>query len=141
MNKKGFTLVEVIVVIAITALLLLILVPNVFVMINKNNKKSCNSLVDNIESAAKIYVTNNKYDLGFGCGTSNNTKTITLQNLIDTGDLSTDSTGKIINPIDKSEISLDKSIVKVTYNCNTKEFNYDIDMYNIDEEVVDCTNN
>ena len=139
MNKKGFTLVEVLVVLAIIALLLLVLVPNVFIMINKNNEKSCNNIINNIESAAKIYVTNNKYDLGFTCNGSY--QEITLQDLIDTGDLTTDSSGKITNPIDKKEISLDKSIVKVTYNCNTKEFNYDINMYNINYELVDCTNN
>ena len=38
--KKGFTLVEILIVLAILALLLLILVPNVFVLINKNNVKS-----------------------------------------------------------------------------------------------------
>lgn len=41
MNKKGFTLIETIMVIAILALLMLILVPNVISLINKNNIKSC----------------------------------------------------------------------------------------------------
>lgn len=132
MNKKGFTLVEVIVVIAIIALLLLILVPNVFVMINKNNEKSCNSLINNIESAAKIYVTNNKYNLAFGCNVTNNTKEITLQTLIDTGDLTTDSTETIINPVTDEEIPL-TTIIKVTYDCSTKEFTYVVG--------IECTNN
>lgn len=138
MNRKGFTLVEVILVLAILALLLVILVPNVFVLIEKNNEKSCNNLKDNIESAAKMYVTQNKYELGFTCISS---KDIRFQTLIDSGDLIPDSSGKIINPVDDKDISLEKSIVKVTYNCNTKEFNYEIEMYNIDEELVDCINN
>lgn len=132
MNRKGFTLVEVIVVIAILAVLVLILVPNIFVMINKNNEKSCNSLIDNIESAAKIYVTNNKYNLGFGCNAPNNTKNIKLQTLVDSGNLKTDGAGKIINPIDESEISFDNAVV-VTYDCNTKTFSYNV-------TGIDCTN-
>ena len=132
MNRKGFTLVEVLVVIAIVAILLLVLVPNVFIMINKNNEKSCNNLVKNIESAAKIYVMENKYNLGFGCDSSNNIKEITLITLIDYGKLKTDSTGKITNPIDDKEIPLE-SIVKVTYNCSVKDFSYEV-------VGIDCIN-
>ena len=44
MNKKGFTLIEVIMVIAIIAILSIILTPNVMVFINKNNKKSCEKM-------------------------------------------------------------------------------------------------
>ena len=125
MNRKGFTLVEVLIAIAIVAILLLVLVPNVFVMIDKNNEKSCNNLVNNIESSTKIYVTNNKYDLEFGCNSPNNKKNITLQTLINSGDLETDSTGKIKNPINDKEIPF-TTVVEVTYNCNTREFSYKV---------------
>ncbi len=128
MNRKGFTLVEVIVVIAIIAILLLVLVPNVFVMIDKNNKKSCNNLKDNIESAAKIYVTNNKYDLGFGCNTPKN---ITFKTLVDSGDLELNG-GTLENPFTGSEVNLDSNYVKVTYDCNNKSFSYEV--YGIDCE-------
>ena len=37
MNKKGFTLIELIMVIVIIAILSLVLVPNIFTFINKNN--------------------------------------------------------------------------------------------------------
>lgn len=121
MNRKGFTLVEVLVVIAIVAILLLVLVPNVFVMIDKNNVKSCNNLIKNIESAAKIYVNENKYSFGFDCDSK---KSITFQTLIDYGTLKTDDSGKIINPVDDDEeISLE-NVVEVTYNCNTRDFTY-----------------
>ena len=70
MNKKGFTLIETIMVIAILALLMLILVPNVISLINKNNIKSCQNLEDSIKNAAKVYVANNKYQLGFSCDTA-----------------------------------------------------------------------
>lgn len=124
MNKKGFTLVEVILVLAIMSIILLILVPNVFVMINKNNEKSCNSLINNIESAAKIYVTNNKYNLGFSCPTEDliSTIEITLQTLVDSGDLTIEG-DTIINPVTDNKVELTNK-VEVSYNCNTKEFSY-----------------
>lgn len=128
MNKKGFTLIELILALVIMSLIILIIVPNVFVILNKSNEKACNSLVNNIESATKMYVTNNKYNLGFTCdGTVN----ITLQTLIDSGDLSTDSSGKIINPINDTEVSL-TSAVSVTYNCNNNTFTYVVN-------GIDCT--
>ena len=40
MKKQGFTLIEVIMVIAIIAILSIILAPNVMVLINKNNERS-----------------------------------------------------------------------------------------------------
>ncbi len=120
MNKKGFTLIETIMVIAILALLMLILVPNVITLINKNNIKSCHSLEDSIKNAAKIYVTNNKYQLGFSCDT---TKEITIQTLVNSGDLKlTDN--ELVNPKDNSTIKQDKEIT-VTYDCNKKIFTYD----------------
>lgn len=120
MNKKGFTLIETIMVIAILALLMLILVPNVITLINKNNIKSCHNLEDSIKNAAKIYVTNNKYQLGFSCDT---TKEITIQTLVNSGDLKL-SNNELVNPKDNGTISLNET-VKVTYNCTTKDFTYD----------------
>lgn len=123
MNKKGFTLIEVIMVIAIIAILSIILTPNVMVFINKNNKKSCEKMISNIESAAKMYVNQNKYELGFDC--SGKSKEITLKTLVDTGYL----TKNITNPINKEEISLDNTI-SVTYNCDNKIFTYKVNGIN-----------
>lgn len=128
MNKKGFTLVEVILAMAIMALLVLILVPNIFVLLNKNNIKSCNNLKSNIESAAKMYVVNNKYELGIIC---NEPKNITFKTLVDSGDLKLDSTGKLINPIDNTEILLSNTVT-IIYNCNSNSFTYTVNN-------IDCT--
>ena len=119
MNKKGFTLIEVIVVIVIIVILSLILIPNVMLFINKNDIKSCEKLITNIESSAKIYVSENKYTLGFDC--SNTSKTITLQQLVEEGDLSS----PIINPKTKEPIDLNTTIA-VTYNCKDKTFTYKV---------------
>ena len=124
MNRKGFTLIETIMVIAILALLMLILVPNVISLINKNNIKSCQNLEDSIKNAAKVYVANNKYQLGFSCDTA---KEITIQTLVDSGDLKlTDN--KLVNPVSGKYIHL-SSKIKVTYNCTTKDFNYEFDEF------------
>ena len=137
MNRKGFTLVEVLLTLAILALILIILVPNVFVLVEKNNIKSCENLIKNIESSAKIYVSSNKYNLGIKCYDENNPEdTIlkrTLNDLIKSGDLATDSSGKITNPAKKNSEILLSNVVNVTYNCSTKEFNYEV-------TGIDCTN-
>ena len=119
-NKKGFTLIEVIVVIVIIVILSLILIPNVMLFINKNDINSCEKLITNIESSAKIYVSENKYTLGFDCD-SNATKEIKLQKLVDEGDLSS----PIINPKTKEPIDLNTTIA-VTYNCTDKTFTYKV---------------
>ena len=121
MNRKGFTLIEVIMVIAIIALIFLLLIPNVISLIGKNNKESCENLKENIISAAKIYVNINKYDLGFSCDTAKN---ITLQALVDSGDLKE----PVINPITKEEIDLNNSSVSVTYNCTSRTFSYNYNL-------------
>lgn len=125
MNRKGFTLIEVIMVIAIIAILSIILIPNVMVLINENKKRSCEKMIDNIESAAKMYVNQNKYELGFDCDDNNKTKGIKLKTLVDAGYLG----GELVNPINKEKISLE-SEVSVTYNCKVKGFEYKVNNIN-----------
>ncbi len=118
-SNKGFSLIELIIVIALLAILLLVLVPNIIALINKNDVKSCHNLEDGIIKATKEYVVNNKYNLNFTCGEE---KYITLKILINSGDLKL-SDNKITNPITNEDISLDEEVV-VKYNCDTKEFSY-----------------
>lgn len=110
-NKKGFTLIETLMVIALIGMISLILVPNVINIINKNKVKSCENQKKNIISATKIYVNENKYDLGFTCGSKKN---IEVQDLIDAGKLSSDM----------NDESLPNKLVEVTFNCETKQFQY-----------------
>ena len=51
-------------------------------------------------------------------------KNIMLKTLVDSGDLKTDTSGKIINPTDDSEIDLENSGVSVTYDCDSRTFSY-----------------
>lgn len=124
MNKKGFTLIELLMVIAIIAIISMILVPNVINMISTNKQKSCESLKKNIISATKLYVNENKYDLGFDCDNTieipiSNTKKISISKLIEAGKID----GDIKNPINNDDLT--NKEVSVTFNCQTKQFTYD----------------
>lgn len=118
MNKKGFTLIELLMVIAIITIISMILVPNVINMISINKQKSCESLKKNIISATKLYVNENKYDLGFTC---DNTKEIPISDLIKAGKLD----GEIKNPINNEDLTTEK--VEVKFNCQTKQFTYNFE--------------
>ena len=124
MNKKGFTLIELLMVIAIIAIISMILVPNVINMISTNKQKSCESLKKNIISATKLYVNENKYDLGFNCDNTieipiSNTIKISISKLIEAGKID----GDIKNPINNDDLT--NKEVSVTFNCQTKQFTYD----------------
>jgi len=116
MNKKGFTLIELLMVIAIIAIISMILIPNVINMISTNKQKSCESLKKNIISATKLYVNENKYDLGFTC---DNTIKISISKLIEAGKIDVDIKNQINND------DLTNKEVSVTFNCQTKQFTYD----------------
>ena len=111
-NKKGFTLVEALFVIAIIGVLLLTLIPSVIIIINKNKEKSCISTRDSIISAAKMYVAENKYE-EIDCGNN----IITIEKLKEYGNLS-----------DRELDDRFLNSVTVTYNCDTKEFSYTYDV-------------
>lgn len=56
-NKKGFTLIEMIVVVAIIAILILLMVPNVMRFIQSTNETAANANAKTIFVAAQTYVT------------------------------------------------------------------------------------
>lgn len=119
-NRRGFTLIEVILVIVIIAILSLVLIPNVLVFVDKNNVSMCEKLKNNIISAAEMYVSQNKYELGFSCNTE---KDISFDTLVSSGNIK----GPIINPINDEEVN---GKVKVTYNCDKRVFLYEVEGIN-----------
>ena len=118
MNKKGFTLVEALLVIAIIGVLLLTLIPSVITMINKNKEKTCLSTRDSILSTTKMFIAENKYNLDFSCGEG---KEIYINDLKNFGNIDDDK--------EFDEKFLNTPII-VVYDCNNKTFSY--------EYVIDC---
>ena len=129
MNNRGFTLIELIVTIALLALISTISVSVIGNIRGKHNVNSYYELLKNVESAAKLYVTDNRYNLksvgiDIKCP-DNNTFTISLQKLVDNGYLTTDNNE--IKNFDGSTLTLSENKVTVTYDCTKKNFTYKID--------------
>lgn len=139
MNNRGFTLIELIVVIAIIALLALVLTPNVINLINKNNINTYNDTIKSIESAAKMYVSDNRYNKNFlknedgssilECSSTNRSSVtyIEISTLIANGNLTKAPQNTCKNNTDLDfydSMGSELVQVKVTYNCDSKQFSY-----------------
>lgn len=120
LNNKGFTLIEILAVVIILSVLIVIMVPSVNYLIDKNKEDNYKSLKAGIISAAKVYLSDNRYNitLSYGdtlCDTdeeniasiAGNTlkdSKLPIKLLIDSKDLTTNSEGNITDPRDKSKI-------------------------------------
>ena len=65
MNNKGFTLIELIATIALLAVISLISYVSITKVLEQNKINQCETLVNNIKSAAKEYVSDNRYNKDF----------------------------------------------------------------------------
>lgn len=142
MNNRGFTLIELIVTIALLALISTISVSVIGNIRGKHNVNAYYELLKNVESAAKLYVTDNRYNLksvgiDIKCP-NNNTFTISLQQLVDSGYLTTDN-NKIKN-FDGSTLTLSENKVTVTYDCTKKNFTYKIDKNDENNKICEKSN-
>jgi len=128
MNNKGFTLIELILVISVLSMLALLSTPNIIKLLEKNKADNYNSTIDSIVKATELYISNNRYELVYDdkCLPSDSEKnintTIKLQNIIDTKDIKTPVTNFCTDEIISSD-----TIIKITLNCGTKQFKIDID--------------
>lgn len=133
-KKKGFTLIEGIMVVAIIGILSLILIPNVLGVIQKNKVNSYNSMIDSVINASKVYISDkkNSSDIINNIDCSGNKELslfcIPVQSIIDSGDLSE----KFVNPLNGDKIEtkdasgkfIDTEQILVVFYCRTKNFIY-----------------
>ena len=139
MNNKGFTLVELILVISVLAMLALLSTPSITRMIEQNKVNNYNSTIDSIINAASLYASNNRYELKFDnnafCRPSDTNdifSVITLKDLIDNGDIS--------SPVKNFCTDVDFSVssqIRIILNCKTRQFSYEILGLKKKENVTD----
>lgn len=113
MNNKGFTLIELIITIALLAVISIISFVSINGVIEKNRIENCENLRKSIISAAKEYVSDNRYDSLFVDSVGGMKVNITAQKLINNNNLS----GKIVNPFNNEEINNAEN-VKITIELN-----------------------
>ena len=105
-NKKGFTLVELVIVIAILAILALILVPAI-------GKYIGNANTSKMDASVRTIYTNSVLEQSLNPGHADLLKNITDASNIKTGDLI------------KVEIAKDGKVTKVTYTSDSKTVTFD----------------
>lgn len=112
MNKNGFTLVELLVVILILGLLVAIVVPTANNVATKSKIKMCNTKIELIREAAELWGQKNRKII------FNSTSiTKTFKELADMGVIDYDNGNEILNPINNENLN-DKQ-VKITINNNS----------------------
>ncbi len=138
--SKGFTLIEMLMVVSILALLSLFLIPNVMNLVNKNKIDSCNNTINSIKNAVNLYISDNRYDLDIDCSsnTDKNVK-IYLFDLIQNNYLKS----PIINPINDEELNSTSngSYIQLKYSCNDRKFkdSYSFKLYeNTSGKIMKC---
>ena len=123
LNNKGFTLIELIATIALLAVIAIISFVSINGVVNQSKVNDCEALVMNIKSAAKEYVSDNRY--------ASINKNITAQDLINGKYLSS----PIINPFTKEDI--DASTIKI--NITLKD-DYSADVISVYKNEVSDDN-
>ena len=137
LNYKGFTLVELLAVIAIMGMLAVIMVPTISGVIEENKTNNSANLKNSIKSSARAYISDNRYEIKFDNNSCNNNtrniisidntsisdSKITVKLLVDKGYLKSNS-GNIINPETNNPINKGESNIEVKYNCSSKDFEY-----------------
>ena len=139
LNYKGFTLVELLAVIAIMGMLAVIMVPTISGVIEENKKNNSVNLKNSIKSSARAYISDNRYEIKLDNKSCNNNNTkreifsinnkiilgskITVELLVNEGYLKSNS-GEIINPETNKPINKGESYIVVTYDCSSKDFKY-----------------
>ena len=115
MNKKGFTLVELITTIGLLSIIAIIAFVSINSIIKESKNKNCKSLISNIETAAKEYVSDHRYDKNFVNEVKSTlTFDTTAQYLINNNYLSS----PIVNPYTNEELT-NPECINITTHLNS----------------------
>lgn len=136
MNRKGFTLIELIAVIVMISLIMVIIVPNILKIVDESKESSYNTLIKNIVISSQMYYEECEYgDLSdrdkyesYACSMSGNIVNTTLGALANTGFLKV-SDSKIENGTER------KIVVNPKNNNDISDCQLQIEK--IKEEVID----
>ena len=146
LNNKGFTLIEILATIIILSMIVSIMVPSVNYLIEKNKEYNYENLEKSIINAAKVYISDNRYDIiidyekGRLCndkskekikmiGATELTKSkLLIKDLIEKKELVTTKDGNVVNPKDSSKIlDLETSYILIEYDCKKKDYIYTLE--------------
>ena len=78
LNYKGFTLVELLAVIAIMGMLAVIMVPTISGVIEENKTNNSENLTNSIKSSARAYISDNRYEIKLDDSSCDNNNIIIL---------------------------------------------------------------
>ena len=130
MNRKGFTLIELIATIALLGIIVTISFISINKVIEQSKENDCESLLKSIKTAANDYASDKRYSESINSIVANG---ITVQDLIEGEYISNP-----VNPYNKSEIN--PNYIKITYSFNKNLTVNSISVtYNPDGEVTEET--
>ena len=143
LNNKGFTLLEILAVVVILGILIAIMIPSVNHLIEKNKQDNYDKLIKSIQNAARIYVSDYRYDIALDNNNNCNNAGVTelkvskistnsltdskipISILVEEGALETDKDKKISNPKNKEQtLNLTESYITVMYQCQSKDYTF-----------------
>lgn len=137
-KRNAFTLVEILVVIALLGVLITIVVPNTISLVKKQRQKAYDTMIATFEKAAELYVSGKLDDIT-NIINATGYYTITLSTLANEGYIKATYT----NPIDNNEISLDNEIIITKGSDMVMNFCYagrgtcpDLTIYRINESRI-----
>jgi len=137
MNKKGFTLVELLLVIVIIAIISLVVLPNMMDILNVSKNKKWTSIEDVVKTNLELYNIDYLEDLwNFGCVPDEDTgETCDKNSSISKYEF---KTKEKINEVLNINPDIELDICRVTYMSIEKEGNKDFE-YNVCISCVDET--
>lgn len=150
-NNNGFTLVELIVTIALLAVISIISFVAINGVIEKNKVSNCETLVDNIKMATKEYISDHRYDDDFNKKVEekldeDGKKIYVLKDGLKVIDLISNNylTGSIYDPFNSKNDEDIANRINVDVTLNNKYLVTGLVVKTIDEEldehVVNCNN-